>query len=87
MSKAKKKNVLVSRIAAVVCILPLTACGYSSQDRVLSGAGIGAAAGAVGGALVGGSVGTGLLLGTAAGAIVGGVTNPHDVNMGKPAWR
>lgn len=67
-------------------LLTLSACGHSSQDRVLSGAGLGAAAGAVTSAVVGGSVGTGLLLGTAAGAVVGGVTDSEDFNLGRPAW-
>lgn len=77
---------LISLLTAL-SMLSLTACGYTSQDRVLSGAGLGAATGAVTSAVVGGSVGTGILLGTAAGAIAGGVTNSEDVNFGRPLWR
>lgn len=72
---------------AVISLLSLSACGHTSQDRVLSGAGLGAATGAVTSAVVGGSVGTGLLIGTAAGAIVGGVTDSNQVNLGKPIWK
>jgi hypothetical protein len=30
---------------------------------------------------------TGGLLGGAAGAAAGGLTSPHDVNLGKPIWK
>ena len=45
-------------VAAAVSLLALSACGTTTSDRALSGAGIGAATGAVGGALLG-SPGTG----------------------------
>lgn len=80
------KKRLFSLIAAA-SLLSLSACGYNSKDRVLSGAGLGAATGAVTSAVVGGSVGTGLLLGTAAGAVVGGVTDGEQLNLGKPVWQ
>ncbi len=38
---------------AVVALLGMSACGTSTSDRALSGAGIGAGVGVVGGALVG----------------------------------
>ena len=41
------------KLAVVAGMLALTACGDTTGDRGLSGAGIGAAVGAVGGALVG----------------------------------
>lgn len=55
---------------AFVCMFGLAACDNmnSTQQRTLSGAGIGAATGAVAGAVTGGSVGTGALIGTAVGA-------------------
>ena len=80
------KHAIIHSIV-IVSLLGLSGCGYNSQDRVLSGAGLGAATGAVTTAVVGGSVGTGILLGTAAGAIVGGVTQNEDINLGKPFWR
>jgi osmotically inducible lipoprotein OsmB len=73
-------------IAATVSLLALGACGTSTTDRALSGAGIGAATGAVGGALLG-SPGTGALIGGAAGAAVGGLTDKDKINLGKPWWR
>jgi uncharacterized protein YcfJ len=74
-------------LLSIASLLSLTACGHTSQDRVLSGAGLGAATGAVTSAVVGGSVGTGVLLGTAAGAIAGGVTDSEDFDLGRPLWR
>lgn len=68
-------------------LLSLSACGHSTSDRALSGAGIGAGAGAVGSAIAGGSVGTGALIGGAAGAAAGALTDDDDVNLGKPIWR
>jgi osmotically inducible lipoprotein OsmB len=40
-------------LIAAASLLCLSACGHSTGDRALRGAGIGAAGGAVGGALVG----------------------------------
>lgn len=72
----------------MVSILGLTsACGNTTQDRALSGAGLGAAAGAVGGALVGGSMITGTVIGAGVGAAAGALTDNGDINFGKPAWR
>lgn len=65
----------------------LAACGETTGDRALSGAGIGAGVGAVGSALTGGSVGGGALVGGAVGAAAGGLTKSKDVDLGKPAWR
>lgn len=65
----------------------LAACGHSTSDRALSGAGIGAGTGAVAGALTGGSIGGGALIGGAIGAAAGGLTKEDDVNLGKPVWR
>jgi osmotically inducible lipoprotein OsmB len=73
---------------AAVCVgvLALAACGTTTQDRALSGAGIGAAAGAVGGALVGAPL-AGAAIGGAAGAGTGALTQPSDVDLGKPVWK
>ena len=69
-------------------VLPIVAaCGYSKEDRALSGAGIGAAAGAVGGALVGGNPVAGAAIGGAAGAVTGAVSDPDRLNLGRPPWR
>ena len=43
--------------------------------------------GAAGGALTGGSVLGGALIGGAAGGAAGYLTDPDDVNLGRPLWR
>lgn len=63
------------------CIATLTACGNTTGERALSGAGIGAATGAVGSSVVGGSVAGGALVGGAVGAAVGGLTNKDQVDL------
>lgn len=74
-------------IASVLCAaLLLGACGTSKSDRAISGGAIGAGAGAAAGALTGGSVLGGALIGGAGGAAAGALTDPKDVNLGKPAW-
>ena len=72
---------------AVTSALALGACGTSKTDRALSGGAIGAGAGALGGALLGGNVAGGALLGGAAGAAAGALTDPNQVDLGRPAWR
>ena len=75
-----------SVIALFASLLCLGACGHSTGDRALSGAGIGAAGGAVAGALVGAPL-TGAVIGGAAGAATGALTTPSQVNLGRPIWR
>lgn len=68
--------------------LSVSACGYSTTDRALSGGALGAAGGAGVGALVGGvSPLEGAIVGGALGAATGAVTNPNVVNAGRPVWR
>ncbi len=66
--------------------LSLTACGYSTGDRAVSGGLLGAGAGAAVGSLSG-NAGTGALIGGGAGALGGALTSPNAVNLGRPAWR
>lgn len=73
--------------AAAITALGLAGCGNTKQDRALSGAGLGAAAGGAAGALSGGNVLGGALLGGAAGGAAGYLTDPDDVNLGRPLWR
>jgi hypothetical protein len=80
-------NALAGVALAAGLAAALSACGTSTTDRALSGAGIGAGAGAATGAITGGSVVGGALLGGAAGAAIGGLTDPDDVNLGRPIWR
>ena len=76
-------------LAASSCVLALAlgGCGDNTQDRALSGAGIGAAGGAVLGAVTGLTMAEGVLLGTAAGALTGAVTDSSQINLGRPVWR
>jgi osmotically inducible lipoprotein OsmB len=80
------KNIYRTMMVGAV-ILSLSACGTSTSDRAISGAGIGAGVGAVGSALTGGNVGGGALVGGAVGAAAGGLTNSNQLNLGRPAWR
>jgi osmotically inducible lipoprotein OsmB len=73
-------------LAASLLFLPLAACGTSTSDRALSGAGIGAGAGALGGLLVGAPI-EGALIGGAVGAGAGALTDQSQVNLGKPVWK
>jgi len=70
----------------VLTVLALGACGTSTSDRALSGAGIGAGVGAVGGLMVGAPV-EGAVIGGAVGAATGALTDENDIDLGEPIWR
>jgi osmotically inducible lipoprotein OsmB len=76
-----------SFVGALALASMVAACGSSTSDRALSGAGIGAAGGAAVSAVTGGNPVTGAVLGGAAGAAVGGLTNKNQLDLGKPIWR
>jgi osmotically inducible lipoprotein OsmB len=73
-------------VIATLSLLCLSACGHTTGDRALSGAGIGAAGGAVVGALAGAPL-AGAVVGGAVGAGAGALTNSDQVNLGRPIWR
>jgi osmotically inducible lipoprotein OsmB len=73
-------------VIAGLSVVALSACGHTTEDRALSGGGIGAGAGALGGAMLGHPV-EGALLGGAAGAAGGALTSPSDIDLGRPLWR
>ena len=75
-------------IAALLFGLSLlvTACGSTTGDRAVSGAGIGAAAGTIIGAVTGLSLLQGALIGAAAGGLTGALTNEDVINLGDPIW-
>ncbi len=78
----------IKTIAATLSlILPLSACGVETPDRVISGAGLGAVTGIATYALFSGPVVTGMAVGAAAGAIAGGVTSAENIYLGKPLWK
>jgi len=64
----------------------LSACGSSTGDRGLSGAGIGAAGGAVIGAMTGSTL-AGAAIGAAAGAATGILTDDSQLYLGKAWWK
>ena len=73
------------KLAVVAGMLALAACGDTTGDRGLSGAGIGGAVGAVGGAIVGDPL-AGAVIGAGMGAGIGALTSPNTVDLGKPIW-
>jgi len=78
----------LKRIVMVLTVplLGLAACGETTGDRAMSGAGIGAGVGLLGGALAGSPL-TGALVGGVLGAGAGVLTSPGQVDLGRPAWR
>lgn len=72
-------------ILACALILPLAACSgmTDTQQRTLSGAGIGAGVGAVGTAMTGGCVSCGAAIGGAAGAAGGYIYDQSQKNKGR----
>lgn len=59
----------------------ITACGSTSGERALSGAGIGAAVGAGAAAVTDGDVGTGAAVGAAVGGATGAVTDENQIDL------
>lgn len=74
-------------LTAMLALSALSACGQSTGDRAVSGAGIGAGVGALGSAVAGGSGVTGALVGAGVGAAAGALTDSNQVDLGRPAWR
>ena len=70
----------------LVAALALSACGSTTGDRGLSGAGIGAAAGTAVGADTGLGIIEGALIGAGAGGLTGALTDEDTINLGKPWW-
>lgn len=85
--RSSSMKAVKNTIACIMMSSLLVACGSTTSDRALSGAGIGAGVGAAGSALTGGSPLTGAVVGGAVGAAAGGFTKEKDVNLGKPVWR
>lgn len=80
-------NKLTASWALLVGITTLSGCGTTTQDRGLSGAGIGAGAGAIIGAVTGLSVVEGVVLGALGGGLTGSLSKPSQINLGDPAWK
>ena len=75
------------RFVALALAFLLAAGCTSTEDRAVSGGGIGAAAGDFVGADTGPTVLEGTLMGTGLGAAAGGFTDSDDFNLGEPIWR
>lgn len=69
----KTASLLLTRSLAIACVLSLVACSgmNTTQQRTISGAGIGAGVGAVGTAMTGGCITCGAAVGAAVGAGAG----------------
>jgi hypothetical protein len=65
--------------ASLLTAIALSACGTTTGDRAVSGAGIGAGIGLLGGP-------PGVLIGAAVGGAAGAATDSRDVNLGEPVW-
>lgn len=76
----------VKLLSAAAMVAFLGACGSSTGDRAVTGAGIGAGTGAAVGAITSMSMGTGALIGAGVGAAVGAITDKGDINLGDPIW-
>ncbi len=66
--------------------LALCACGTDKTDRALGAAAIGAGTGALIGSTVGAPV-TGAVVGGSIGAATGALTEPEQINLGRPWWK
>lgn len=77
---------IILALTAFVCTASLAACGSSTGDRAISGAGIGAGVGALGGLMLGSPL-EGALIGGAVGAGTGALTKDKNINLGRPIWR
>ncbi len=73
--------------AMVIVAFTVAGCGSTTEERGLSGAGIGAGAGAIIGAVTGLSIVQGALIGAAAGGLTGMLTDESQVNLGDPVWK
>lgn len=74
-------------LAALALSASLSACGYSTTDRALSGGAIGAGVGAAGAAITGRDALAGAAIGGAVGAAAGALTDADQVYLGDPVWR
>lgn len=57
----------------------LSACGTTTSDRAVSGAGIGAGIGLLGGP-------PGVVVGALVGGAAGAATSPSQIDLGRPVW-
>lgn len=70
----------------LVSLLALAGCGTTPGERAVTGGMLGAAGGAVIGAATGNPA-AGAAIGAVSGAAIGAVTDPCDLDLGKPFWK
>lgn len=80
-------KIVKNMVLTVTAVTMLSACGTTTSDRVLSGAGIGAGVGAVGGAIAGANPVAGAAVGAAVGGAVGGIIKKEKIDLGKAIWK
>nr|WP_082995162.1 hypothetical protein [Halomonas elongata] len=68
-------------LLVVLLALGLSACGTTTGERALSGAGVGAAVGGAAAAVTGGDVSQGAVIGAGAGAATGAATDEGDIDL------
>jgi hypothetical protein len=73
-------------LVACAGTLALAGCGYNRTDRAVTGGALGAAGGAAIGAVAGNPL-AGAVIGGVGGAAAGALTDPHDVNLGRPIYK
>jgi len=79
---------MIRTVSVLVAVGVLAAgCGSTSEDRGISGAGIGAAGGAIIGAVTGLSVLNGALIGAAVGGVTGILSDKDSIDLGEPVWK
>jgi len=78
---------MAGKLALLVVVAALAACGANRSDRAITGAAIGAGTGALGALVLDGNVGAGLVAGGLVGAAAGGLTDQSDFDLGEPVYR
>lgn len=70
----------------LIAPLVLSACGTTKEERAATGGLLGAGAGAVIGSTMSAPV-TGAAIGAGVGATAGALTDPKDIDLGRPFWK
>lgn len=79
-------HVFARGCAILTVIGGLAACGTTPEERVITGAGLGAAGGAIIGAVTGLTVLQAALIGTGVGGATGLLTDESMLDLGRPIW-
>ncbi|MDL4861299.1 hypothetical protein NPJ88_003040 [Halomonas elongata] len=74
-------RVLKTGLLVGLMAIGLSACGTTTGERALSGAGVGAAVGGAAAVVTGGDISRGAVIGAGAGAATGAATDEDDINL------